>query len=596
MSNSCSEPLPEPLPSALDNFVRQFFGVIDKTFDEDGRVTWVLPPGLEDAEPVPGYPRPAGEGLAPYFLRVITGLVTDGLVGLEGAPGAPGTPGASGENAFTLTVEEFTQPAVAATVSVLVLSAAWAAVGQVLAVASAGTYRVVATNTTSNTLVLENLGYPDNVPPTSTVEAGRLVSPSGRSGDTGATGPKGDKGDKGDTGALGATGPSISPFSTVMNAVLLDSLVGDRELYLESNAWVSVGQTIFVVVNENAAAGAYFIVRNKIGGTGITATHQGVQGNVSVGDLIAAGAKVTLAGAKGQDGLGVNDFAGGVAELFINEGLSAIRDVVALPASGETVGEKIFNRADGKLYHWTGTVWELVVAAGEASDISGQLQTAQIAVGAITNDRIAANSITSDKIVAGTIQASDIAAGTITANNIMANTITGGLMAASGIITNSAQISNLVVDTAQINNNAITFPQLAQAGQLDVYLVDTEPRDILHLTVNQSGAPAVIVAGFLASPNHEVPQNAGGFGMLPEKFAWFDFRVKADGAVIGSITNFYVGGINVGLAQLTLQHTATGPVTYTLEFQNVASITSASDRATRTRILNRHIRYLELKK
>jgi len=124
-------------------------------------------------------------------------------------------------------------------------------------------------------------------------------------------------------------------------------------------------------------------------------------------------------------------FADGIYSLFTDQGLYAIRDVTSLPASGSIVGEKIFNRTDGKLYQWTGSAWVLVVADVED--------------GSITGVKIDANAITAPKILAGTI----------TGNKIVANTITGGLLATSGIITNSAQINNLVVESAKIKNLAV---------------------------------------------------------------------------------------------------------------------------------------------
>ena len=206
-----------------------------------------------------------------------------------------------------------------------------------------------------------------------------------------------------------------------------------------------------------------------------------------------------------------NAFEDGIYSLFTDQGLYAIRDVTSLPPSGAFTGEKVFNRTDGKLYQWTGSAWELVVAQVNAPDINGQLVTNQIQVNAITSDLIAANAITetkitsnaittpklaagavtageiaagavtavkiatnaitSDKIVAGTIQANDIAAGaitaneiagnTITGNKIVANTITGGLLATSGIITNSAQITDAVVTNAKIGNLAVSTIKIA---------------------------------------------------------------------------------------------------------------------------------------
>jgi hypothetical protein len=62
-------------------------------------------------------------------------------------------------------------------------------------------------------------------------------------------------------------------------------------------------------------------------------------------------------------GLTNADFVGGAySTLFTSQGLYAIRDVTSLPGSGAFIGEKIFNRTDGKLYQWTGSAWQLAVA------------------------------------------------------------------------------------------------------------------------------------------------------------------------------------------------------------------------------------------
>lgn len=135
------------------------------------------------------------------------------------------------------------------------------------------------------------------------------------------------------------------------------------------------------------------------------------------------------------------DFANGIYSLFKDQGLYAIRDVASLPPSGTFVGEKVYNRTDGKLYQWTGSTWTLVVA--------------DVAVGSITTTKIANDAITSPKIAANAVTASEIAANTITGNKIVANTITGGLLATSGIITNSAQINDALITNAKIANLAV---------------------------------------------------------------------------------------------------------------------------------------------
>lgn len=189
-----------------------------------------------------------------------------------------------------------------------------------------------------------------------------------------------------------------------------------------------------------------------------------------------------------------DDFENGVRQLFIDAGLDVIEPVSSLPASGDFTGQQVFLTTDSKLYYWTGSQWETVVAATDAidfSDLTGQLSDAQIAVNSINGTKITDNTITSDEIAARTIQAgnivsgtiganeiaanaitaneiaantitaSQLAANTITANQIAANTITGGLLATSGIITSAAQITNAVIENAAIKNAAVDTLKVA---------------------------------------------------------------------------------------------------------------------------------------
>jgi hypothetical protein len=134
------------------------------------------------------------------------------------------------------------------------------------------------------------------------------------------------------------------------------------------------------------------------------------------------------------------DFANGIYSLFTEQGLYAIEDVTSLPVSGDFEGQKVFNRTDGKLYQWTGTAWELVVAEPDTF-------------------------IASDKIIA--------------------NTITGGLLATSGIITNSAQIDDAVITNAKIENGAITTAKIGDAQITSAKIGDLQVDNakIANLTV-----------------------------------------------------------------------------------------------------------------
>ena len=184
------------------------------------------------------------------------------------------------------------------------------------------------------------------------------------------------------------------------------------------------------------------------------------------------------------------DFENGVYSLFTEQGLYAIEDVTSLPPSGSFEGQKVFNRTDGKLYQWTGSVWEQVVGGAEDfSDLTGAIAGAQIpdglidtlklandavtnakiavnavqgdviASGAITETKVGPNAITTAKIAANAITASEIAAGSITSNEIAADTIAAGNIAAGAIT--SDEIATNAITSAKITAGAILGDKIA---------------------------------------------------------------------------------------------------------------------------------------
>lgn len=75
-SCDCScDPENEAFSSAFNNFQVKFVGPITKTC-VNGAVVWTLPCGLDDAEPVTGYPKLSGETVFCYFLRVLQNFDT----------------------------------------------------------------------------------------------------------------------------------------------------------------------------------------------------------------------------------------------------------------------------------------------------------------------------------------------------------------------------------------------------------------------------------------------------------------------------------------------------------------------------------------
>jgi hypothetical protein len=171
-------------------------------------------------------------------------------------------------------------------------------------------------------------------------------------------------------------------------------------------------------------------------------------------------------------------FEYGIYSLFTEQGLYAIRDVTNIPTIGAFVGEKIFNREDGRLYEWDGTTWN-GLGASSFEDLDGLLQTNQVALDAITNDllandavqaenisnlaitssKIAANAITETKISDSAISTPKIAAGAVTANNIAADSITTAKIAA-GAVTATEVAANAII-AGKIAANAVTANTIA---------------------------------------------------------------------------------------------------------------------------------------
>ena len=225
----------ETLPSALENFVTQFFGSVQKT-EINGKVTWVLPCDLDVG--LPANPRGAGEGLACYFKR----LFEDGINGLQGNQGDTGAAGAPGRNAYTITTSAFNPPTVPGhTIQVTIIASPVIAVGETIFIPGAGWY--VVTEVFQGTTVFATLLEPTPVV-LSLVHAGTVMLPTGPRG-LSITGPQGLQGPKGDTGATGAMGATGGVGATGATGPAGATATN-------SNATIKGGSSDYVVTNSYA--------------------------------------------------------------------------------------------------------------------------------------------------------------------------------------------------------------------------------------------------------------------------------------------------------------------------------------------------------
>lgn len=241
----------ESLPSQIQNFTEQFFGVVIKS-EVDGAVIWTLPCNLDVG--LPNNARGADEGLACYFLR----LFEDGIVGLTGPQGEPGTAGAAGRNAYTVTLQSFTQPdSGSPNISVLTAYNPAIMVGSYILIEGSGFYLVTATDPSG--AIFATLFQALPVTP-ATINAGKLVVLSGVPGAsvTGATGP---------TGPVGPAGSNATSFSTD-NGIYYAPIGTDYPLGIAYAAVDFINSSPAVVL---PAAGTYrvSVVADLVGTAGV---------------------------------------------------------------------------------------------------------------------------------------------------------------------------------------------------------------------------------------------------------------------------------------------------------------------------------------
>jgi hypothetical protein len=211
-----------------------------------------------------------GNAAASTTIAANSAVSPGGMIGPTGS-------GAAGKDAFTTLTNSFTQPAISATVSVVVGKTAFMAIGQVLFVQGGGYYSV-STITDAVTVVLTNLGYTGNAAVGSTVSAGSgniAVVPAGLAGPTG-------------TSAYTTTSASFT-MPTVGNSVTVAVV---------STGFMVNGLSVFV------QGAGYFTVASVTDATHVVLTNQGVPGNIVSGNTIASGAGVVSAGAQGSAGSG----------------------------------------------------------------------------------------------------------------------------------------------------------------------------------------------------------------------------------------------------------------------------------------------------
>lgn len=238
----------ESLASKLASFTNTFFGVVTKT-DEDGRVIWSLPCGLETG--LSSNPRGFGEGVACYFFR----LLYDNIQELKGQKGDKGIPGVDGGNAVSATTADFFQPVVGETITISVLATRALLPGLIVFIQNSGWYDVVFNGGELVVITLrEALSFAPVVVPFGAVVVPTCPGGLPIAGDKGIPGNQGDMGVAGDQGVQGRdSNPNINGWIFGEgHADFVTTIIGNQPVPVElDGATVDINLTI---------PGTYYIV------------------------------------------------------------------------------------------------------------------------------------------------------------------------------------------------------------------------------------------------------------------------------------------------------------------------------------------------
>ena len=229
-----------------------------------------------------------------------------------------------------------------------------------------------------------------------------------------------------------------------------------------------------VYSGSSAAAGSvtYASFANGIEPVGVVdelPTVSGYEGP-SVVVLTTNGKLYRLVDSEWTAAVNTDDIEGQIGANLFSNGLRPVEVVGALPSIDLYQGRVVLLTTDNKIYRYTGSAWSSAVSA---SDLTGQVSTAQISdaainaskigAAAVTTAKIANDAITNDLIAANAVTTTEILDGSISTPKIVASAITAGTIA-TGAITSDKIIANAVT-AAKIGANAITADKI-EAGAI----------------------------------------------------------------------------------------------------------------------------------
>lgn len=341
------------------------------------------------------------------------------------------------------------------------------------------------------------------------------------------------------------------PYNATNGTLASTSLIGGQDL---SN---------LIITADKIASGAIDLGGTKITGLLQNANMAVISDPTKIADFLISNTKLADLAVTAQKiasgAVTLTKFASGIEPVSIATG--------SLPTTKSTEAI-VFG---GKLYRWSGSTY---TAAVDSTDISGQIQNAQIAglaaskitgqltnsqiadiaaaklTGQITTTQISDDAISTPKLAAGAITSAKIAANTIVASNIAAGTITGteiaaGAITAAKIAAGTIQASNIAAGAItgdRISANTITGSNIAAdtitAAQIAAGAISASELAAGAVTAGKIAAGAIIA-------NDGVIQNGAITNALIANAAIGSAQI-ADAA----ITSAKIGNLAVGNAAI----------------------------------------------
>lgn len=191
-------------------------------------------------------------------------------------PTTVNTPGLGGNPAYTFTTADFVVPALGGPITLVVLNSDWAAVGESIFVAGAGTFTITAIPDSTHISVTYN-NIPANTASGNTIASGTLVTPTGTSSN----------------GTNGTNAFTITTADFTVPAIGANVSIPDGFVHVGDNSWAGVGQTVFI---SDGTDWGSFQIMSKPDTISFVAKFLGHTGDATPGAVIGAGASVSPGG------------------------------------------------------------------------------------------------------------------------------------------------------------------------------------------------------------------------------------------------------------------------------------------------------------